>query len=55
MRAIMQVESLHVQSLRRLLGMHRHTQTLITLVEFGRHPLSVLWQRQVDSIPGALN
>ena len=47
-RATTQAESLHAQFLRRLLGVHRHVHTLIALAEFGRYPLSVHWQRQVD-------
>ena len=29
-------------------GVHQHVHTLIALVEFGRYPLSVYGQRQVD-------
>ena len=47
MQATVQLESLHAQYLRRLLGIHSHTHTLIALAKFGRYPLSVHWQRQV--------
>ena len=35
MRATLQADSLHAQSLCRLLGMHRHMHILIALAEFG--------------------
>ena len=47
-QATAQLESLHAQFLRRLLGIHCHTHSLIALAEFGRYPLAVHWQRQVD-------
>ena len=47
-QATLQLESLHTQFLRRLLGIHSHTHNLIALAEFGRYPLAVHWQRQVD-------
>ena len=47
-QATVQLESLHAQFLRRLLGIHCHTHSFIALAEFGRYPLAVHWQRQVD-------
>ena len=47
-QATLQLESLHTQFLRRLLGIHSHTHNLIALADFGRYPLAAHWQRQVD-------
>ena len=47
-QATLQLESLQTQFLRRLLGIHSHTHNLIALAEFGRYPLAVHWQCQVD-------
>ena len=42
------LEGVHLQFLRGLLGVKRTTHHLISLAEFGRYPLAVHWQKQVD-------
>ena len=42
------LEGVHLQFLRGLLGVKRTTHHLIALAEFGRYPLAVHWQKQVD-------
>ena len=42
------LEGVHLQFLRGLLGVKRTTHHLIALAEFGRYPLPVHWQKQVD-------
>ena len=42
------LEGVHLQFLRGLLGVKRTTHHLIALAEFGKYPLAVHWQKQVD-------
>ena len=42
------LEGVHLQLLWGLRGVNRTTHHLIALAEFGRYPLAVHWQRQVD-------